>query len=196
MPLYVPAAKSVVLVAAGFLLLRLAGRKSISQMTIGQTVVMIAIGSIIIEPIVTQRIPNTLVAALTFVLFLIATEFLELRFALFEDFLSGRAKAVIADGELQEDTLRNLRLTVDKLEMRLRQQGIQSIADVETATLEPNGQLGYELKRTAQPLTVGEFEQAMARLFGVIGQPLPDTANIFDEAKAHSHLTDKPQNLE
>ncbi|NEU64543.1 YetF domain-containing protein [Paenibacillus sp. ALJ109b] len=31
--------------------------------------------------------------------------------------------------------------------------GITSIADLETATMEPNGQLGYVLKRHARPVT-------------------------------------------
>lgn len=40
---------------------------------------------------------------------------------------------------LNEKNLRKLRLTVDKLEERLRQIGISSISDVEFATLETSG---------------------------------------------------------
>lgn len=36
--------------------------------------------------------------------------------------------------------------------------GITSIADLETATMEPNGQLGYVLKRHARPVTIGDLE--------------------------------------
>ncbi len=187
-----PIAKSILLVASGMLLLRLAGRKSISQLTVGQTVVMIAIGSIIIEPIITERIFNTLVASLTFVLFLVGTEYLEMKFPFMENFLTGKAQVVIADGKIVEENLKKQRLTVDKLEVRLRQQGIANITDVKTATLEPNGQLGYELYRSAQPLTRGEFEKAIGHLFHQLYQPPPQNFNIFDKAKDKEHDKDIP----
>ncbi|PAK40199.1 hypothetical protein CHH47_29345, partial [Priestia megaterium] len=44
--------QSIVLILAGILLLRIAGRKSIAQMTLAQTVVMISLGTIIVQPIV------------------------------------------------------------------------------------------------------------------------------------------------
>lgn len=43
--------KSVVLVIAGMVLLRIAGRKSISQMSVATTVIMISIGTTIVQPI-------------------------------------------------------------------------------------------------------------------------------------------------
>ena len=49
--------------------------------------------------------------------------------------------------------------------MRLRNQGISSIEDVKTATIEPNGQLGYELMEDAKPLTIGEFKKLMNAYF-------------------------------
>ncbi|WP_371861036.1 YetF domain-containing protein [Paenibacillus macerans] len=51
----------------------------------------------------------------------------------------------------------------DQLEVRLRQIGVSNIADVKTATLEPNGQIGYELTESARPVTVGDLE----RIFGL-----------------------------
>lgn len=48
--------ESFILILSGIFLLRLAGRKSISQMTLEQTVVIISIGTIIIQPIVEKCI--------------------------------------------------------------------------------------------------------------------------------------------
>lgn len=194
-PIITPVIKSIILVASGILLLRLAGRKSISQMTVGQTIAMISIGSIIIEPIITDKIVNTLAAALTFILFLIMTEYLELKFPIIESFLAGKSKVLIDDGKIHKENLRKLRLTVDKLEMRLRQQGITNISDVKTATLEPNGQLGYELKRNAQPLTIGEFEKAIGYLFDEKYKPTQKKFNIFDEIKENKHKKTIPHKL-
>lgn len=194
--LLIPVFKSIILVTAGMLLLRLSGRKSISQMTIGQTVVLISIGSIIIEPIVTERMANTLIAALTFIVFLIFTEVVEVNIPLVEKYFTGQSQVVVQDGEIQVETLRKLRLTVDKLENLLRQKGITNLADVKTATLEPNGQLGYELQRSAQPLTIGEFEKALGYLFDQAYKPTSKGFNLFDEVKVKKHETPKPYELQ
>jgi uncharacterized membrane protein YcaP (DUF421 family) len=169
---------ALLLVFAGVLLLRLAGRKSISQMTLAQTVVMISIGSIIIQPIVETSVARTVVAASVFVGALILMEYLQVKFNFVEKFITGKSKVIIKNGELQLNNLRRLRFTVDQLEMRLRQQGISTITDVKTATLEPNGQIGYELIDEAKPLTVREFKKLMQM---TKQGPSSNEPNIFQE---------------
>ncbi|QUH27229.1 DUF421 domain-containing protein [Serpentinicella alkaliphila] len=135
--------ESVILVIAGIILLRISGCKSISQMTISQTVVMISIGSIIIQPIVETSVWKTVVAAVIFITFLIFVEHIQVKSNLMENFLMGKAKVVIQEGGLVVENMKKLRFTVDQLEMRLSQQGISSnITDVKVATIEANGQLG------------------------------------------------------
>ncbi|MRG85839.1 DUF421 domain-containing protein [Salinibacillus xinjiangensis] len=171
------------MVIAGVLLLRLAGRKSISQMTLAQTVVMISIGSIIIQPIVETSVLRTILASSIFVVALILMEFLQVRFNFLEKFLTGKSKVIIQNGQLNVPTMRKLRFTVDQLEMRLRQQGISDIKDVKTATLEPNGQIGYELMDEAKPLTVKEFKRLM-KLYDQ--QTDQNKHNIFSEINDQS----------
>nr|WP_204501066.1 YetF domain-containing protein [Aquibacillus albus] len=149
------------LVVAGILLLRIAGRKSISQMTLAQTVIMISIGSIIIQPIIETSVVRTLIATTLFVLTLIIVEWLQLKFNVIEKLVTGKSKILIENGQLQTQQLKKHRITVDQLEMFIRQQGINQLSDIKTATLEPNGQLGYELKEDARPLTIGEFKKMM-----------------------------------
>ncbi|SET33878.1 Uncharacterized membrane protein YcaP, DUF421 family [Salinibacillus kushneri] len=153
--------KSVILVLSGVFLLRIAGRKSISQMTLAQTVVMISIGSIIIQPIIEKSVLRTILASAVFILALIVMELLQLKVNFIERLITGKSKVIIKNGQIDVKTLRSLRFSVDQLEMRLRQQGISKISDVKTATLEPNGQIGYELIDEAKPLTVKEFKKLM-----------------------------------
>jgi uncharacterized membrane protein YcaP (DUF421 family) len=153
--------KALILFTVGVLFLRIAGRKSISQMTLAQTVIMISLGSIIIQPITDKSVGRTAVAAGILVVSLIIVEYLQIKSNAFEKFITGKAKVVIENGQPVEKTLKKLRLTVDQLEIRLRQQGISKMKDVQIATMEANGQLGYELVREAKPLTIGEFEKMM-----------------------------------
>lgn len=176
--------KAALMVSVGFLFLRFVGRKSVSQMTIATTVVLISVGSIIIQPLIDNGITNTILATSVFILFLIVVEYLGMKFNGFEKMITGKAKVVIQNGELQENTLKKMRLTVDKLEMQLRQKGVTKISDVKTATMEPNGQVGYELIPDAQPLTVGEFKKLMSQLGHTFPQQQPSVTkntNLFDE---------------
>ncbi|MBR3118639.1 MAG: DUF421 domain-containing protein, partial [Oceanobacillus sp.] len=52
--------KAIIIIVGGTFLLRIAGRKSISQMTLTQTVIMIGIGSLLIQPIAGEDIWSTL----------------------------------------------------------------------------------------------------------------------------------------
>ena len=159
--------KAVLIVLVGTVLLRIAGRKTISQMTLAETVIMIAIGSLLIQPVSGHDIWTTFLVGGILVGTLLVMELIQMKSDSFEKVITGKAKVVIDNGTLNEKNLRNLRLSVDQLEMKLRQSSVSKISDVKWATLEPNGQLGFELKEDAQPVTKKDFEdfkQAMINL--------------------------------
>ncbi|QHE50596.1 DUF421 domain-containing protein [Pontibacillus sp. HMF3514] len=183
--------KSLVMVLAGVFLLRIAGRKSISQMSLAQTVIMISIGSIIIQPIIETSIVRTLIASAVFIFALMVMEELQIKSNKMEKFLTGKSRIVIKNGIIQEDQLRKLRLSVDQLEMFIRQQGITHFSDIKTVTIEPNGQMGYELQEDAKPLTIGEFKKLVhpsmlkqpSAFSSQTNQPYPQ--NIFQEIQSN-----------
>ncbi|QPC48091.1 DUF421 domain-containing protein [Mangrovibacillus cuniculi] len=196
--------KSILIIIAGTLLLRIAGRKSISQMTLAQTVIMIAIGSLLIQPVAGQNIWQTIAVGFILVLTLIGIEILQVKYNFFEDFISGKSKVVIEDGEILEDNIATMRLTVDQLEMKLRQQGVNRFKDVKYATLEPNGQIGLELKDDAKPVTMKDFREQMDQLKVILHSHLTtddlnkkrDKNNIFKEVMEDGHEQEPPQYLD
>lgn len=151
--------KAVLIVLVGTLLLRIAGKKTISQMTLAETVIMIAIGSLLIQPVAGENLWTTFGVGFLLVLTLIALEYIQVKSDIFEKIITGKSKILIEDGKINERNLAKLRMTVDQLEMNLRQQNVTKISHVEWATLEPNGQVGYSLKPEAQPVTKKEFQQ-------------------------------------
>ncbi|MFE8702672.1 DUF421 domain-containing protein [Cytobacillus sp. FJAT-54145] len=185
---------SVLMLLTGTILLRVAGRKSISQMTVAQTVIMISIGSIIIQPIVETSVPNTMIAVSIFIGGLILMEWLQVKFNFIEKFLTGKSVVIVENGQINTKNLKTLRFTVDQLEMRLRQNGVSNIEDLKTATLEPNGQLGYELKREARPVTVGDLEKMLPQLILKL-QSNTEEPSIFNEVRSKSHETPHPNRL-
>lgn len=190
--------QSFLLILTGVLLLRIAGRKSIAQMTLAQTIIMISMGTIIVQPIVEKSVIKTIIAAVIFVISVVLLEYFQLKFNSFEKFITGKSKIVINNGILDVQNLKKLRLTVDQLEMRLRNQGISNIDDIKTATIEPNGQLGFELKEDAKPLTVGEFKKLMNKYYHSEipldvspEEKTTDSNNIFQEINTQQQQNSK-----
>lgn len=157
--------RSAVIILAGMLLLRFSGRKSVSQMTVPTTIIMVSIGTVLVQPIAKKSIWLALIAATTFVLILHVVEFLQVKWDWMERTLKGKSKTVIYQGQVQMKELNKLRVSLDQLEMALRLKGISRIQDVKTATIEPNGQLGYELFDKNRPITLAQMEELLTTLF-------------------------------
>ncbi|MBE6022719.1 MAG: DUF421 domain-containing protein [Cellulosilyticum sp.] len=156
--------RPVILFIMAVILIRLTGRRSISQMTIAQTVLMISIGAIIVEPFSDKDIRKTAIAAIIFVILLILFEFCSFYSKSFKKCFVGEPKMIIRQGKFDEVQLRKLRLTQEEVMSRLRQIGITQITDIEEGILESNGELGYKLTKEAQPLKRGEFMELLSEL--------------------------------
>jgi uncharacterized membrane protein YcaP (DUF421 family) len=200
--------KAVLIVLAGTLLLRVAGRKSISQMTLAQTVIMIGIGSLLIQPVAGKNIWTTIGVGLILVLTLMVMEYLQVKSDRVEQFITGKSKLLMENGVINEKNFKKLRMTVDQLEMKLRQQGVSKLSDVKWATLEPNGQVGVELMPQAKPVTMKDFEKLQAqvqRLINMLDVPPSKTRpvspevggeDIFKEIKQDSTVNPPPKHLQ
>lgn len=184
----------------GTFILRIGGRKSISQMTISQTIVMIGLGSLLIEPIAGKGLLITFLAALLLTLLMMVIEFLEVKVDFLETLFTGKAVIVVEDGTPNIKNLRKIRMSIDRLETRLRQAGISSIEDVKYATIEVSGQLGYELIDSKKPLTQGDMAQIMNELSqvkymldnNIKPQPSQNPKNnVFEEIKNDKFEGDK-----
>ena len=185
--------KAILIVIVGSLVLRLAGRKSISQLTVSQTVIMISIGNLMIQPVSERNIFVTFLIALLLVLVLIFMEYIQMKSDKFESFITGKGILVIENGVVLTDNLKRMRLTFDQLEVRLRQENVKHLADVQLATIEPSGQIGLLLKEYAQPATKQDIQILINYLHSKLpgGQIPPPSVvqsnvgekNIFSEVK-------------
>lgn len=214
--------KAVVIIVAGTFLLRFAGRKSISQMTLAQTVIMIGIGSLLVQPLSDRNIWVTIGVGAVLIVTLIAMEYGQIKSDKMESFITGKSKMVVENGEINENNLKKMRLTVDQLEMKLRQGNVAKISDLKWATLEPNGQIGFLLKDHLQPATKQDVEQIkndIQELKTLFNQRIPkvklitkynepaveptasqkqdnDQPDIFSEVNYKSHETPPPKHLQ
>jgi uncharacterized membrane protein YcaP (DUF421 family) len=93
--------ETVLIVLVGTVLMRIGGRKSISQMTIAQTVVIISIGKVLIEPVAKKEIGTNFLIAGVMILVLLALEFIMLKSKLFASLIGGNPVVVIQDGRIR-----------------------------------------------------------------------------------------------
>ena len=191
--------QSVLLAIAGLIILRLAGRKSVSQMTVPQIATIITIGAILGSDVGSKGVGFSILAAGIFVGSLIIVEWISLHWNRGEKLLKGKSLLVIDNGELMLDNLKRTRITVDDLEKRLRVGGVTRISDVKAATIEDNGQLGIELTREAQPVTVGDLERVLSYYFNQ-NRTAPDAgakeSNLFNEVIENKNAEPVPKNLQ
>ncbi|SDM43224.1 DUF421 domain-containing protein [Sediminibacillus halophilus] len=196
--------KAIVVVIGGVLILRLAGRKSISQLTVAQTVMMIAVGSLIIQPVGDRNIWITMLITFLMVATLLFIEYIVLKSNAFETLIYGKGVVVVENGQINERNLKKLRLTIDMLEVRMRQQNIQHFTDLQWATIESNGQLGYMLKSDKQFATKEDIHMLKSLIESNQSNPPNETSktktsvsdNIFTEVKNRKHKEKPKENLD
>ncbi|MED4226426.1 DUF421 domain-containing protein [Neobacillus cucumis] len=180
--------QSLLLASVGTLILRLGGRKSISQMTTPQLTIIISLGAILGGEVSAQGVGKTILGAATFVGFLVMTEWITLHWNRAEKVIKGEAVPVISEGKLLVDNLKKLRLSVDDLEKRLRMAGISKLEDVQVGTIEDNGEFGFTLMPHARPITMGDLEKIIKANFPQINiADSTDQDTIFKEVMTGYH---------
>lgn len=178
----------------GTFILRLGGRKSISQMTISQTIVMIGLGSLLIQPVTGRGLLITFLVAFILTVLMMISEYLEVKVDFLETLFTGKSVIVIENGKPNIKNLAKLRLSIDKLETRLRQVGISSIEDVKYATIEVSGQLGYELKDNKKPLTQEDFKKLISEISQIkamVGSNMNKNSNQNEKNNIFEEINNK-----
>jgi len=131
------------------ILTRIIGKKQMGQFTIFTYITGIALGNIAGDMVVHKDV--TLADGITgltvWTLFTLIVEFISLKLSKARILLDGEPAIVIKKGEIMQDTLTANRLNMDDLTMLLRTNNVFSIAEVEYAILEPNGQLSVMKKQ-------------------------------------------------
>ncbi|CAG9615040.1 hypothetical protein BACCIP111899_04276 [Bacillus rhizoplanae] len=153
--------ESIILIVIGILGLKVTGSKSLSQMTRAEIIIIVSIGRIIVEPVLSKKVGPTILATCIFSVVLLIIHYLEMKSRKVEQFLNGDKIVLIKDGELLKNNLKRANMTEQQLFMHLREQGIHDIQTLQQVTEEPNGHIGYQLTAQAQPVTREVLEKVL-----------------------------------
>jgi len=139
--------------------LRLMGKRQIGELEPGELVLTMMISDLATVPMQDFGIP--LLAGVIPILTLLSLSMLLSQLSLinlrFRELVCGRPAVLICNGEIQQETLRKNRYTLDELLEELRGQGFSSIQDVKYAVLENSGQLSVLPWAKQQPPTAAQL---------------------------------------
>lgn len=148
--------RSVLSFAVLLLMARIMGKKQISQLTFFDYIAGISIGSLAADlSLDIDNIPviNAVVAVGVWGMLTVAMAWIGLKSFRFRQLVDGKPSILIKEGRVQEAALKKERLSIDELNLMLRQMNAFQFADVEFAVMETNGKLSVLKKTDSQPLT-------------------------------------------
>ena len=147
--------RTIILYIVVTIAIRLMGKRQIGDMQPNELVVTLLISEIAAIPLQDSDQPVSVgIAAILVLVFLeIIISILAMKSFRIRKLLNGQSVVIIKNGTIDQQAMRNVRMTVVDLIELLRNKDVFNINDVAFAVLEVNGNLSVLLKKDAQTVT-------------------------------------------
>jgi uncharacterized membrane protein YcaP (DUF421 family) len=135
--------RSTVMFTILLLTLKLAGKRGVKQLSIFETVIIIALGSAAGDPMFYEDVgilPAAIVFLVIIILYRIVT-WLTGKSKKFEEFIEGKTECLIQDGKFSIATFKKESLAQDEFFSELRIRSIEHLGQVKHAFLETSGEV-------------------------------------------------------
>ena len=151
--------------------IRIMGKRQIGDMQPNELVITMLISEIAAIPIQDTNEPILLglIPILVLVILEISASVLILKSSIIRKAMNGKSAVIIKNGVIDQQTMRDVRMTVLDLVELLRNKDVFKIDDVAFAVLEVNGELSVLLKSENQPATKKDLSVSQEKE----GLPLP-----------------------
>ncbi|MBD3922378.1 DUF421 domain-containing protein [Paenibacillus sp. PR3] len=146
-----------------FIMTKILGKRQISQLSLFEYITGISIGNIAayISLDTDAKWYLGLLAMSVWVLVSVAMEYATLKSKKMRDIVDGKGTVLVEKGAILEKNMWKERVTLDEFMEKMRSKSIQSLADVEFAVMEANGDITFLLKKEQQPLTAAALGWAV-----------------------------------
>ncbi|RDW15072.1 DUF421 domain-containing protein [Oceanobacillus chungangensis] len=147
--------KIIVGLIALLLVVRLLGKKELSQITPFDLVYLLVLGGLLEESVYDDLVSvwDILYAIALWAILIFIIEMIVRKIEKMRPVLKGEPSIIVSDGELDIKKLKKNKLESEQLRTMLRQQGIFSLKEVKYAVLEPSGQLSVMKNELSSPVT-------------------------------------------
>lgn len=140
-------------------LTRIIGRKLISQMTFFDFVVGVSMGSIAANAMIwpSGSPLSSIVSLIVISALSIGAAYIHIKSFKARKLLNSEPMSLVQNGTINEENMKNTRLTINELMMKLREKNAFNLADVEFAIMETDGQLSVMQKPDKSPVTPSQM---------------------------------------
>ncbi|TDW52215.1 uncharacterized membrane protein YcaP (DUF421 family) [Flavobacterium sp. 270] len=151
--------RSTVMFIILLLTLKMAGKRGVKQLSIFETVIIIALGSAAGDPMFYEDV-GIIPAAVVFTVIIIlyrAVTWLTGKSKKFEEFIEGKTECLINDGKFSVSTFKKESLAQDEFFTELRIKSIEHLGQVKHAFIETSGEISvfyYEDKEVGYGLPI------------------------------------------
>jgi len=159
----------VVILLVGYILLQITGKKFLAQMTSFDLLIIFVLGTIIAEPIVSHRLDVAAYFAVIIAIVYIAFSILVLNNNKFKNMLKTTPTVLIRNGDIEEQGLRKVKLTINELLAHLRQKGYMSPSNIVLALMEENGKISIIPMADHRPIRPSDLNMSPSPTF----MPIP-----------------------
>ena len=139
---------------------RMMGKRQISEMQTSELVITLLMSNIASIPM--QDTEQSMLSGIIPIMVLLVCEilisYLMLKKSGIRRLICGKPIIVINDGTVDQQAMKELRISTEDLYEQLRQKDVFDISEVAYAILETNGQMSVFKKSMYSPLTVGDLE--------------------------------------
>ncbi|OIV41640.1 DUF421 domain-containing protein [Flavobacterium johnsoniae] len=135
--------RSTVMFTILLLTLKLAGKRGVKQLSIFETVIIIALGSAAGDPMFYEDV-GIVPAAIVFLVIIIlyrTVTWLTGKSKRFEEFIEGKTECLINDGKFSVSSFKKETLAQDEFFSELRVKSIEHLGQVKHAFIEPSGEI-------------------------------------------------------
>ena len=156
-------ARATVMFFIMFILLRLLGKREMSQVTPFELVLLIVMGDLIQQGVTHNdfSLTGATLAIGTIAFWAVALSWITYLSPRAERLLEGVPRVLIQHGELIEENMRRDRITRAEVEIEMRLAGIARMTDVEWGILEPNGKISFIGRKEDDPAKQEDDDKAV-----------------------------------
>jgi len=147
--------RTLIVLVVIFLLIKLMGKKQISQMNMFDYIIGITIGSIVAD--ISLDIEKSFIAGLICVIIYglsdIIASILSLKSLTLRTILNSKETPLIENGKINKENMSKNKITINILQTQARLSGYFNLDEINNAILEPNGLISFEPKEKEKPST-------------------------------------------
>lgn len=138
-----------------FIILKLMGKKQVSQMSMFDYITGITIGSIVadISLDINKSLISGIISLLIYCLADILISYLSLKSINLRNFFEGKETPLIINGKINRENMKKSKITINFLQTEARLKGFFNLSEINNAIMEPSGMISFEPKENEKPST-------------------------------------------